>query len=77
MNMEFEEVEMREAAQFNKHHSLTGFPFTNLISLAFVDSFVSAAVAGRNTEPSQPITPWLRCGILASVGGRVRAERRG
>ena len=77
MKVEFEEVELREAAQFNKHHGLGSFPFTDLIFLAFVDSLVSATVAGRNTEPSQPVAPWLRYGVFARVGGRARAERRG
>lgn len=54
MKVEFEEVELREAAQFNKYHGLGSFPFSDLIFLAFVDSLMSATVAGRNTEPFQP-----------------------
>lgn len=51
--MEAEEAEQGETAWFNKHHGLGSFPFSSLIFLAFVDSLVSAVVAGRNMEPSQ------------------------
>ena len=77
MKVELEEVELSEAARFNKHHGLGSFHFASLIFLAFMDSLVSATVAGRNTEPFQPVAPWLRYGVLARVGGRARAERRG
>lgn len=77
VKVEFEEGEQGEATWFNKHHGLGSFPFSSLIFLAFVGSLVSAVVARRDTEPSQPIAPRLRYGILARVGGRVRAQRRG
>lgn len=67
--MEFEEGEQGEATWFNKHHGLGSFPFSSLIFLAFVGSSVSGVVARRDTEPSQPIAPRLRYGILARVGG--------
>lgn len=69
--MEFEEVELCEAAQFNKHHGLGSFPFSDLIFLAFVDSLVSAAVAGRNTEPFQP------CPTLAAIWHPCTRGREG
>lgn len=57
MKVEFEEVELSEAAEFNKHHGLGSFPFADLFFLAFVDSSVSATVAGRNTGPPHPMHP--------------------
>lgn len=73
----FEEVELSEAARFSRHRGWGSFPFTDLIFLAFVDSSVPTTMAGRHTEPSQPVATWLRYGVLARVGGTARAERRG